>query len=144
MNYATKTFRGELLVLAAFGFGREKTADMIHQNELPAGKTLFAILVDSAVISTQQCFFPRPPATLLTAACFRMQIGDRAQELAEACGGRPLAAHMVGTALLSGTAHLEEVLQAVASPGVAHLEPLDRFARTSLMPFTSFSTPWRI
>lgn len=57
-----------------------------------------------------------------------MQIGDRAQELAEACGGRPLAAHMVGTALLSGTAQLEEVLQAVASPGVAHLQPLDRFS----------------
>ena len=57
-----------------------------------------------------------------------MQVGDRAQELAEACGGRPLAAHMVGTALLSGTAQLEEVLQAVASPGVAHLHPLDRFA----------------
>ncbi|KAL0028676.1 hypothetical protein WJX79_009990 [Trebouxia sp. C0005] len=57
------------------------------------------------------------------------QIGDRAQELAEACGGRPLAAHMVGTALASGTAQLEEVLQAVASPAVAHLHPLDRCIR---------------
>ena len=55
-----------------------------------------------------------------------VQIGDRAQELAEACGGRPLAAHMVGTALVSGTAQLEEVLQAVASPAIAHLHPLDR------------------
>ena len=57
-----------------------------------------------------------------------VKIGDRAQELAEACGGRPLAAHMVGTAIFSGTAQLEEVLQAVASPAVAHLQPLDRFA----------------
>lgn len=61
-----------------------------------------------------------------TAWLVHMQIGDRAQELAEACGGRPLAAHMVGTALVSGTAQLEEVLQAVASPAVAHLHPLDR------------------
>ena len=54
------------------------------------------------------------------------QVGDRALELAEACGGRPLAAHMVGSALASGTSQLEEVLQAVASPAVAHLQPLDR------------------
>ena len=60
-----------------------------------------------------------------------VQIGDRAQELAEACGGRPLAAHMVGTALVSGTADLEDVLQAVASPAVAHLQPLDRCLITS-------------
>lgn len=53
-------------------------------------------------------------------------MGDQAQELAEACGGRPLAAHMIGTALASGTAQLEEVLQALASPAVAHLQPLDR------------------
>lgn len=66
-----------------------------------------------------------------------VQIGDRAQELAEACGGRPLAAHMVGTAILSGTAQLEEVLQAVASPAVAHLQPLDRFG---LYP-VCFTTP---
>ena len=67
-----------------------------------------------------------------------MQIGDRAQELAEACGGRPLAAHMVGTALVSGTAQLEEVLQAVASPTVAHLHPLDRYSEFSNSVFFAF------
>ena len=54
------------------------------------------------------------------------QVGDRAQELAEVCGGRPLAAHIVGTALVAGTATLDEVTRAVASPSVAHLEPLER------------------
>ena len=43
---------------------------------------------------------------------------------------------MVGTALASGTAQLEEVLQAVASPAVAHLHPLDRYTFPS--PFPTF------
>ena len=41
---------------------------------------------------------------------------------------------MVGTALASGTAQLEEVLQAVASPTVAHLQPLDRYTFPVVFP----------
>ena len=82
----------------------------------------------SDVSAVSACSHARAHVNLLSVPCWLpAQIGDRAQELAEACGGRPLAAHMVGTALASGTAQLEEVLQAVASPAVAHLHPLDRY-----------------
>lgn len=88
-------------------------------NHLQSSVLRAHLCANFAELSTSICSY-------LQSVDLAAQIGDRAQELAEVCGGRPLAAHMVGTALLSGTAQLDEVLQAVASPAVAHLQPLDR------------------